>query len=146
MPRRQIGELWGRPLAGLHTDKPDHGTAFRFDPAWTEVERFDPSSGAAPFPPIDATVAKELGYGRVKACEFPAEFIYENLMIEANIIQAAHAADVQELLFLGSSCIYPKHAEQPMSEEALLTGVLEPTNEPYAIAKIAGIKRLALRR
>ena len=71
---------------------------------------------------------------------FPADFIYENLMIQANIIQAAHLNDVHKLLFLGSSCIYPKHAEQPMCEEALLTGTLEPTNEPYAIAKIAGIK------
>ncbi|EPL60511.1 GDP-fucose synthetase [Stutzerimonas stutzeri B1SMN1] len=71
---------------------------------------------------------------------YPADFIYENLMIEANIVQAAHASGVQKLLFLGSSCIYPKHAEQPMKEEALLTGILEPTNEPYAIAKIAGIK------
>jgi GDP-L-fucose synthase len=71
---------------------------------------------------------------------FPAEFIYENLMIEANIIHAAHLANVQKLLFLGSSCIYPKLAPQPMREDALLTGVLEPTNEPYAIAKIAGIK------
>ncbi len=71
---------------------------------------------------------------------YPAEFIYENLMIEANIIHAAHSVGVQKLLFLGSSCIYPKMAEQPMKEEALLTGVLEPTNEPYAIAKIAGIK------
>lgn len=71
---------------------------------------------------------------------YPADFIYENLMVEANIIQASHAAGVQKLLFLGSSCIYPKHAEQPMKEEALLTGPLEPTNEPYAIAKIAGIK------
>lgn len=71
---------------------------------------------------------------------FPAEFIYENLMIEANIIHAAHVNDVQKLLFLGSSCIYPKLAEQPMREDALLTGTLEPTNEPYAIAKIAGIK------
>ena len=71
---------------------------------------------------------------------YPAEFIYQNLMIEANLVHAAHAHDVQRLLFLGSSCIYPKLAEQPMREEALLTGVLEPTNEPYAIAKIAGIK------
>lgn len=71
---------------------------------------------------------------------YPAEFIYENLMIEANIIHSAHLAGVQKLLFLGSSCIYPKMAEQPMKEEALLTGPLEPTNEPYAIAKIAGIK------
>ncbi|MBT8765788.1 GDP-L-fucose synthase [Metapseudomonas boanensis] len=71
---------------------------------------------------------------------YPADFIYQNLMIEANVIQAAHQAGVQKLLFLGSSCIYPKHAEQPMREDALLTGILEPTNEPYAIAKIAGIK------
>ena len=71
---------------------------------------------------------------------YPAEFIYENLMIEANIIHAAHANDVQKLLSLGSSCIYPKLAEQPMTEKALLTGTLEGTNEPYAIAKIAGIK------
>lgn len=72
--------------------------------------------------------------------EYPAEFIYQNLMIESHIIHAAHQADVQKLLFLGSSCIYPKFAEQPMREDALLTGILEPTNEPYAIAKIAGIK------
>lgn len=71
---------------------------------------------------------------------YPADFIYENLMIECNVIHQAHEAGVQRLLQLGSSCIYPKHATQPMSEEALLTGVLEPTNEPYAIAKIAGIK------
>ncbi len=71
---------------------------------------------------------------------YPADFIYENLMIQANIIQAAHLNDVHKLLFLGSSCIYPKHADQPMHEDALLTGTLEPTNEPYAIAKIAGIK------
>ncbi|MEO9656087.1 GDP-L-fucose synthase [Marinomonas sp.] len=71
---------------------------------------------------------------------YPAEFIYDNLMIEANIIHAAHKNNVQKLLFLGSSCIYPKLAEQPMREDALLTETLEPTNEPYAIAKIAGIK------
>jgi GDP-L-fucose synthase len=71
---------------------------------------------------------------------YPADFIYQNLMIEANIINAAHMHNVKKLLFLGSSCIYPKLAEQPMSEGALLTGILESTNEPYAIAKIAGIK------
>lgn len=70
----------------------------------------------------------------------PADFIYENLMIEANIINAAHQNDVNKLLFISSSCTYPKFAAQPMSESALLTGTLEPTNEPYAIAKIAGIK------
>lgn len=71
---------------------------------------------------------------------YPAEFIYQNLMVQANVIDAAFRNGVQKLLFLGSSCIYPKLAEQPMSEDALLTGTLEPTNEPYAIAKIAGIK------
>ena len=71
---------------------------------------------------------------------YPADFIYQNLMIEANLIHAAHQQGVQKLLFLGSSCIYPQRAPQPMAEEALLTGPLEPTNEPYAIAKIAGIK------
>lgn len=71
---------------------------------------------------------------------YPASFIYENLMIEANVIHQAFAAGVTKLLFLGSSCIYPRAVTQPMAEEALLTGVLEPTNEPYAIAKIAGIK------
>jgi GDP-L-fucose synthase len=71
---------------------------------------------------------------------YPAEFIYQNLMIEANVIDAAFQNDVKKLLFLGSSCIYPKLAEQPMREDALLTGKLEPTNEPYAVAKIAGIK------
>ena len=71
---------------------------------------------------------------------FPAEFIYQNMMIEANVIDASYRNNVKRLLFLGSTCIYPKHAEQPMNEDALLTGILEPTNEPYALAKIAGIK------
>ncbi len=71
---------------------------------------------------------------------YPAEFIYENLVMECNVVQAAHSAGVQHLLFLGSSCIYPRLAPQPMREDALLTGTLEATNEPYAIAKIAGIK------
>ena len=71
---------------------------------------------------------------------YPADFLTENLLLEVNVIQAAHQAGVERLLFLGSSCIYPRLAEQPMREEALLTGTLEPTNEPYAIAKIAGIK------
>lgn len=71
---------------------------------------------------------------------YPAEFIYQNLMIESNIIHNAYQSDVKGLLFLGSSCIYPKNTNQPMAENVLLTGALEPTNEPYAIAKIAGIK------
>ena len=71
---------------------------------------------------------------------YPADFIYQNIMIEANVINSAYEYKVKRLLFLGSTCIYPKAVEQPMREDALLTGVLEPTNEPYALAKIAGIK------
>jgi GDP-L-fucose synthase len=78
--------------------------------------------------------------GIVANNSFPAEFIYQNLMVEANIIHEAWSAGIRRLLFLGSSCIYPRLAPQPMAEDMLLTGVLEPTNEPYAIAKIAGIK------
>ncbi len=74
---------------------------------------------------------------------YPAEFIYQNLMVETNVIQSAYECQVKKLMFLGSSCIYPRHAPQPMKEEHLLTGKLEPTNEPYAIAKIAGIKMCA---
>lgn len=71
---------------------------------------------------------------------YPAEFIYENLMVQCNVINAAHMAGVERLMFLGSSCIYPRDAKQPMAEESLLTGKLETTNEPYAVAKIAGLK------
>ncbi len=71
---------------------------------------------------------------------YRAEFLYDNLMIQNNVINAAHGVGVKKLLFLGSSCIYPKFAPQPLQEDSLLTGILEPTNEPYAIAKIAGIK------
>ena len=78
--------------------------------------------------------------GIVANNSYPADFIYENLVIQSNIIHSAHLANVQKLLFLGSSCIYPKMAKQPMQESELLQGSLEPTNEPYAIAKIAGIK------
>lgn len=90
---------------------------------------------------IDQIYLAAAKVGGIKANNtYPADFIYQNLMIEANIIHSAHLANIQNLLFLGSSCIYPRLAKQPMSESALLTGVLEPTNEPYAIAKIAGIK------
>ncbi|MDR6906565.1 GDP-L-fucose synthase [Agromyces sp. 3263] len=89
---------------------------------------------------IDQVVLAAAKVGGIYANSMlPADFVYENLMIEANVIWAAHARDVDRLLFLGSSCIYPKFATQPMVEEALLTGPLEPTNEPYAVAKIAGI-------
>lgn len=89
----------------------------------------------------DAVVLAAAKVGGIHANnEYPAQFIYENLQIQNNIIHGSHLADIQSLLFLGSSCIYPKLANQPMSEDALLTGKLEQTNEPYAIAKIAGIK------
>ena len=90
---------------------------------------------------VDAVVLAAAKVGGIHANNtYPAEFIYENLMIEANVIHQAYVAGVQRLLFLGSSCIYPREVTQPMREDALLTGILEPTNEPYAIAKIAGIK------
>lgn len=89
----------------------------------------------------DAVIVCAARVGGILANDtYPADFIYDNLMIEANIINAAFKIGVEKLLFLGSTCIYPKHAEQPMKESALLTGALEPTNEWYAIAKIAGIK------
>lgn len=89
----------------------------------------------------DAVVLAAAKVGGIYANNtYPADFIYENLMIETNVIHQAHLADVQRLLFLGSSCIYPRAVAQPMREDALLTGILEPTNEPYAVAKIAGIK------
>jgi nucleoside-diphosphate-sugar epimerase len=89
----------------------------------------------------DAVVLAAAKVGGIYANNtFPAQFIYENLIIECNVIHEAFMAGVQRLLFLGSSCIYPREAPQPMSEAALLTGTLEPTNEPYAVAKIAGIK------
>jgi len=90
---------------------------------------------------IDAVVLAAARVGGIHANNtYPADFIADNLALQCNVIQAAHAAGVQRLLFLGSSCIYPRLAPQPMREDALLTGPLEPTNEPYAVAKIAGIK------
>ncbi|KAF0284759.1 GDP-L-fucose synthase [Spiribacter roseus] len=94
---------------------------------------------ASEAPDLVILAAARVG-GIVANNTFPAEFIYDNLMMEANVVHQAFAAGVKRLLFLGSSCIYPRNAEQPMSEEALLTDTLESTNEPYAIAKIAGIK------
>lgn len=89
----------------------------------------------------DAVVLAAAKVGGIHANNtYPAEFIFQNLMMECNVVHAAHAHNCQHLLFLGSSCIYPKLAEQPMTETALLTGTLESTNEPYAVAKIAGIK------
>ena len=89
----------------------------------------------------DAIVMAAAKVGGIKAnSDYPVDFLYQNLMIEANIAQAAHEADVERFLFLGSSCIYPKFAPQPIPEDSLLTGPLEPTNEWYAIAKVAGIR------
>lgn len=100
-----------------------------------EVERF------VAFQKPDAIVLAAAKVGGILANDtFPADFLYENLLIETSVFGAAHASDVHRLLFLGSSCIYPRMAPQPIEEDALLTGPLEPTNEWYAIAKIAGIK------
>jgi len=90
---------------------------------------------------IDAVILAAAKVGGIHANNtYPAEFIYQNIMIQTNIVHAAYISGVKRLLFLGSSCIYPKHAPQPLHEDYLLSGYLEPTNEPYAIAKIAGIK------
>jgi GDP-L-fucose synthase len=90
-------------------------------------------------PDIIILAAAKVG-GILANDSYPADFLFDNLAIETNVIQAAHLANVEQLVFLGSSCIYPKFAPQPIKEDALLTGPLEPTNEAYAIAKIAGIK------
>ncbi len=97
--------------------------------AWMQANR----------PEVVVVAAAKVG-GILANATYPAEFLYDNLMIEANVIRTAHTIGVEKLLFLGSSCIYPKSAPQPLTEDALLTGPLEPTNEWYAIAKIAGIK------
>ena len=90
---------------------------------------------------IDYVIVAAAKVGGIHANNtYPAEFIYGNLMVEANLIHEAYRAGIDRILFLGSSCIYPKHAPQPMREDVLLTGLMEPTNEPYAVAKIAGIK------
>lgn len=101
----------------------------------TDVERFMRETR----PEVVFVAAAKVG-GIMANSTYPAEFLYDNLMIEANIIQAAHQTGTKKLLFLGSTCIYPRDAEQPIREQALLTGPLEPTNEWYAIAKIAGVK------
>ena len=101
----------------------------------TEVEQFLAAHQ------VDTVIVAAAKVGGIHANHtYPAEFIYQNLMIECNLVHGAHQVGVPRLLFLGSSCIYPKHAPQPMAEECLLGGILEETNEPYAIAKIAGIK------
>ena len=90
---------------------------------------------------IDYVIVAAAKVGGIYANDtYPAEFIYGNIMVEANLIHEAYSAGIDRIMFLGSSCIYPKHAPQPMREDALLTGLMEPTNEPYAVAKIAGIK------
>ncbi|HBR68246.1 MAG TPA: GDP-fucose synthetase [Rhodospirillaceae bacterium] len=95
----------------------------------------------------DVVIVAAAKVGGIKAnSDYPAEFLYDNLMIEANVIHAAHEAGVEKLLFLGSSCIYPRMAAQPIEEDALLSGPLEPTNEAYAVAKIAGLKLCAAYR
>jgi GDP-L-fucose synthase len=89
----------------------------------------------------DALIVAAAKVGGIQANNtYPVEFLSENIQIEANLMDAAHAADIQRLLFLGSSCVYPKHSPQPIKEEYLLTGELEETNEAYAISKITGLK------
>ncbi|MCB2076472.1 MAG: GDP-L-fucose synthase [Novosphingobium sp.] len=133
--RGLVGKAIVRRLAGEHCETLTAGREIidLLDQAqvrsWFEVER----------PQIVVLAAAKVG-GIMANDSFPADFLFENLMIEANVIDAAYRSGVAKLLFLGSSCIYPKFAAQPIREEALLTGPLEATNEWYAVAKIAGIK------
>lgn len=113
-------------------------TASRAELDLTQQENVD--AWFANYKPSQVYLAAAKVGGILANDNFPAEFIYENLMMQSNVIHSAHRHGVQRLLFLGSSCIYPRDATQPISESVLLSGPLEPTNEPYAIAKIAGIK------
>jgi GDP-L-fucose synthase len=133
--RGMVGSASARRLAGRSCEvlTADRATVDLRNPAAVE------SWMATARPQAVFLAAAKVG-GILANDTYPADFLYDNLMIEANIIAAAHRAGVEKLLFLGSSCIYPKFAPQPIPEEALLTGPLEPTNEWYAVAKIAGIK------
>jgi GDP-L-fucose synthase len=134
--RGMVGAALQRALnqAGFHNIVTRNHTALDLTDQQA-VQRFFAAS------PVDCVFLAAARVGGIHANNaFPAEFIYQNLMIQTNVIHAAYEAGVKQLLFLGSSCIYPKMASQPIREEALLGGWLEPTNEPYAIAKIAGIK------
>ena len=133
--RGMVGSALVRRLAREHCEVQTLGREQCDLRRQAEVERWI----ARARPDVMIVAAAKVG-GILANASFPADFLYDNLMIEANLIHAAHQGGVARLLFLGSSCIYPKLAAQPMAEEALLTGELEPTNEPYAIAKIAGIK------
>lgn len=136
--RGMVGSAICRRLRTLHGNGADVVTRTHAELdllRQSDVEAFFRDAG------VDQVYLAAAKVGGIHANDtYPAEFIHENLMMECNVIHAAHKAGVQKLLFLGSSCIYPKLAPQPMREDALLTGILEPTNEPYAIAKIAGIK------
>ncbi|MEO5808358.1 GDP-L-fucose synthase [Devosia sp.] len=133
--RGMVGSALVRRLAGENCDVVVAGRDVVDLKRQSEVEAYLKSSR----PDVIIMAAAKVG-GILANDTLPAEFLYDNLIIEANVMQAAHEADVNRFLFLGSSCIYPKFAAQPIREDALLTGPLEPTNEWYAIAKIAGIK------
>lgn len=136
--RGMVGSAIVRRLQGLHGDSASIVTRTHAELdllRQADVEAFLCDAG------IDQVYFAAARVGGIHANNsFPAEFIRDNLAMECNLVHAAHQAGIQKLLFLGSSCIYPRLAPQPMREDALLTGPLEPTNEPYAIAKIAGIK------
>lgn len=130
----------GRALHRLLAQQPDIEVITRSKAALDLTRQADVEQFYATERPDWVIIAAAKVGGIAANQQLPAEFLYQNLMIESNLIHSAWQTGVQRLMFLGSSCIYPKHASQPMSEDALLTAALEPTNEPYAIAKIAGIK------
>jgi GDP-L-fucose synthase len=138
--RGMVGSAIYRKLAAQHADDEDISIVTRTRQELDLLETATVNKFMQREKP-DVVILAAAKVGGIEAnSTYPAEFLYENLMIQANVIHSAHAADVSRLLFLGSSCIYPRLAAQPIAEDALLSGQLEPTNEPYAIAKIAGIK------
>jgi GDP-L-fucose synthase len=133
--RGMVGSACARRLAAAGAE------VLTADRATVDLRRQDQVEAFMAAAKPDAVVVAAAKVGGILANDtYPAEFLYDNLMIEANLIEAAHRAGVNRLLFLGSSCIYPKEAPNPIAEDALLTGPLEPTNQWYAVAKIAGIK------
>ncbi|WP_304621651.1 GDP-L-fucose synthase family protein [Roseomonas rosulenta] len=133
--RGMVGSACARRLAAAGAE------VITADRARVDLRRQDQVEAFMAQAKPDAVVVAAARVGGILANDtMPAEFLYDNLMIEANLIEAAHRCDVNRLLFLGSSCIYPKEAPNPITEDALLTGPLEPTNQWYAVAKIAGIK------
>lgn len=137
--RKLLASGYTNIISNYHSKVPHDGTSVKYDRLDLTKQRDVEDYFQIHKPGYVFLAAAKVG-GIFANNAYPADFIYTNIVIETNVIHSSYISGVKKLLFLGSSCIYPKHAPQPMKEEHLLTGTLEPTNEPYAIAKIAGIK------